>query len=155
ASIPVRRRPSLALLATGDELVAPGTTPAAGQIVYSNGFALAALARREGAQVIDLGIVPDRVDATIAAIDRATLAPADILVTTGGAGGAWLRPAGQRRARRLLARDVRPGGRRPLGRDPLRRAGQLDGCGACSRRRPGDPRAARCGGARRRTVHNR
>ena len=85
AAVPVRRVPRVALLATGDELVAPGTAPAPGQIVYSNGFALAALARAEGAEVIDLGIVPDRVDATVAAIDAATRARADILVTTGGA----------------------------------------------------------------------
>ena len=85
AKIPVRRVPRVALLATGDELVAPGTVPAPGQIVYSNGFALAALARAEGAEVIDLGIVPDRVDATIAAIDAATRERADVLVTTGGA----------------------------------------------------------------------
>jgi molybdopterin molybdotransferase len=85
ASVPVRRVPRVALLATGDELVAPGTAPAPGQIVYSNGFALAALARAEGAEVIDLGIVPDRVDATVAAIDAATRARADVLVTTGGA----------------------------------------------------------------------
>ena len=84
-TVPVRRVPRVALLATGDELVAPGTAPAPGQIVYSNGFALAALARAQGAQVIDLGIVPDRVDATIAAIDRAAQQRADILVTTGGA----------------------------------------------------------------------
>jgi molybdopterin molybdotransferase len=85
AAVPVRRVPRVALLATGDELVAPGTAPAPGQIVYSNGFALAALARAEGADVIDLGIVPDRVDATVAAIDAATRARADVLVTTGGA----------------------------------------------------------------------
>jgi molybdopterin molybdotransferase len=85
ASLPVRRVPRVALLATGDELVAPGSAPAPGQIVYSNGFALAALAHAEGAEVIDLGIVPDRVDATIAAIDAATRAGADVLVTTGGA----------------------------------------------------------------------
>ena len=85
ASLAVRRVPRMALLATGDELVAPGTTPGPGQIVYSNGFALAALARSEGAQVVDLGIVPDRVDTTIAAIDRAAQQRADILVTTGGA----------------------------------------------------------------------
>ena len=84
-TVPVRRVPRVALLATGDELVAPGTAPAPGQIVYSNGFALAALARAQGAQVIDLGIVPDRVDATIAAIDRAAQQRADVLVTTGGA----------------------------------------------------------------------
>jgi molybdopterin molybdotransferase len=85
ATLAVRRVPRVALLATGDELVAPGTAPAPGQIVYSNGFALAALARAEGAEVIDLGIVPDRVDATVAAIDAATRAHADVLVTTGGA----------------------------------------------------------------------
>lgn len=85
ARVPVRRVPRVALLATGDELVAPGTSPGPGQIVYSNGFALAALARSEGAEVIDLGIVPDRVDATVAAIDAATRQHADILVTTGGA----------------------------------------------------------------------
>jgi molybdopterin molybdotransferase len=85
ATVPVRRLPRVALLATGDELVAPGTTPGPGQIVYSNGFALAALARAHGAQVTDLGIVPDRIDSTIAAIDRAARDAADILVTTGGA----------------------------------------------------------------------
>ena len=52
------------MLATGDELVPPGTPPGPGQIVYSNGFALMALARREGAEVIDLGIAPDRLDDT-------------------------------------------------------------------------------------------
>jgi len=85
ATVPVRCVPRVALLATGDELVPPGTAPGPGQIVYSNGFALAALARSEGAAVIDLGIVPDRVDATVAAIDAATRARADVLVTTGGA----------------------------------------------------------------------
>jgi molybdopterin molybdotransferase len=85
ATVPVRRVPRVALLATGDELVAPGTSPAPGQIVYSNGFALAALARAEGAQVIDLGIVPDRVDATVAAVDAAARQRVDVLVTTGGA----------------------------------------------------------------------
>jgi molybdopterin molybdotransferase len=85
ARVPVRRVPRVALLATGDELVAPGTTLAPGQIVYSNGFALAALARAEGAEVIDLGIVPDRVDATVAAVDAAARQRADVLVTTGGA----------------------------------------------------------------------
>ena len=62
--VPVYRRPKVALFATGDELVPPGTEPGPGQIVYSNGFALAALAREEGAEVIDLGVVGDKLDDT-------------------------------------------------------------------------------------------
>ena len=84
-AVPVHRRPRVAVLGTGDELVPPGTTPGPGEIVYSNGFALMALARDEGAEVIDLGIVPDRVDATVAAIRKARAERADILLTSGGA----------------------------------------------------------------------
>jgi molybdopterin molybdotransferase len=83
--LPVHRRPRVAMLATGDELVMPGQTPGPGQIVYSNGFALRALARDEGAEVIDLGIAADTVDATTQAIRRARELNADLLVTTGGA----------------------------------------------------------------------
>ena len=83
--LPVHRRPKLALFATGDELVPPGQEPGPGQIVYSNGFALAALARAEGAAVIDLGVVGDKLDDTIAKVRRARESGADILVTTGGA----------------------------------------------------------------------
>jgi molybdopterin molybdotransferase len=85
ATLSVHRRPRIALLATGDELVLPGATPGPGQIVYSNGFALRALVRAEGADVIDLGIAPDQLDATVASIRRAREAKADILVTMGGA----------------------------------------------------------------------
>ena len=81
----VRRRPKVALLATGDELVMPGSTPGPGQIVYSNGYALRALARQEGAETIDLGIAADTVEATTAGIRRARDTGADILITTGGA----------------------------------------------------------------------
>jgi molybdopterin molybdotransferase len=83
--LPVRRRPKVALLATGDELVMPGETPGPGQIVYSNGYALRALARAEGADTIDLGIAADTLESTTAGIRRARDAGADILVTTGGA----------------------------------------------------------------------
>ncbi len=84
-AVPVHRRPKIAVLGTGDELVAPGATLGPGQIVYSNGFALMALARREGAEVLDLGVVPDRVGETVAAIRSARQAKTDILLTTGGA----------------------------------------------------------------------
>src|ERR1700680_318282 len=83
--VPVRRRPRVALLATGDELVMPGSTPGPGQIVYSNGYALRALARAEGAETIDLGIDADTVEATTSGIRRARDSGADILITTGGA----------------------------------------------------------------------
>src|SRR5215467_599881 len=84
-TVPVHRRPKVAVLATGDELVMPGTTPGFGEIVYSNGYATMALARREGCEVIDLGIAPDRIDETAAAVRRARASGADILVTSGGA----------------------------------------------------------------------
>ncbi len=81
----VRRRPKVALLATGDELVMPGQTPGPGQIVYSNGYALRALARSQGAEIVDLGIAADTVEATTSGIRRARDCAADILITTGGA----------------------------------------------------------------------
>ena len=84
-SVPVHRAPKVAVFATGDELRPPGSTLGPGEIVYSNGFALMALARNEGAEVTDLGIVPDKVEATSDAIRRARDAGADVLVTTGGA----------------------------------------------------------------------
>ncbi|KRP85422.1 molybdenum cofactor biosynthesis protein MoaA [Bradyrhizobium yuanmingense] len=81
----VVRRPKVAILATGDELVMPGAAPGPGQIVYSNGYALHALARSEGAETIDLGIAADTLEATSAGIRRARESGADILITTGGA----------------------------------------------------------------------
>ena len=84
-AVPVARRPTVAIAATGDELVPPGTEPGPGQIVYSNVFAIAAVARRAGANVVDLGILPDRLDETIAGVRRARDAGADVLVTAGGA----------------------------------------------------------------------
>ena len=85
AELPVRRRPKVAILATGDELVMPGSAPGPGQIVYSNGYALRALARQEGSETIDLGISADTVEATALGLRRARDSGADILITTGGA----------------------------------------------------------------------
>jgi molybdopterin molybdotransferase len=84
-TLPVRRRPKVALLATGDELVMPGVAPGPGQIVYSNGYALRAMMRAEGAETVDLGIAADTIESTTAGIRRARDLGADILVTTGGA----------------------------------------------------------------------
>jgi molybdopterin molybdotransferase len=81
----VHRRPKVAVLGTGDELVPPGSTLRQGEIVFSNGFALAALARLNGAEVNELGIVRDRVEDIAAAVRHARQLNADILVTTGGA----------------------------------------------------------------------
>lgn len=83
--LPVYGAPRVAVLGTGDELVMPGGEPGPGQIVYSNGYSIMALACADGAQVTDLGVVPDRIEDTIAAIRRARDAKADILVTMGGA----------------------------------------------------------------------
>jgi molybdopterin molybdotransferase len=85
AKVSVHRRPQVAVLGTGDELVAPGSTPGAGEIVYSNGFAIRALAAEAGAKVKDLGIAPDQVEAIAAAVRSARDIGADILVTSGGA----------------------------------------------------------------------
>jgi len=81
----VHRKPRVALLATGDELVLPGPKPGPGQIVYSNGYSVAALARQEGAVVSDLGIVRDTLADTVAAIKDARMRRVDVLVTMGGA----------------------------------------------------------------------
>jgi molybdopterin molybdotransferase len=81
----VHRRPKIAVLGTGDELVAPGASPKPGEIVYSNGFALITLARSEGADVTDLGIARDKVEEIAQAVRRARDMGADVLLTSGGA----------------------------------------------------------------------
>lgn len=84
-TLSLRRRPRVAILATGDELVRPGEPAAWDQIVASNTLALAALACEAGAETIDLGIAGDTLEALDAALDRAVAARADLLVTLGGA----------------------------------------------------------------------
>jgi molybdenum cofactor synthesis domain-containing protein len=82
ARVRVARRPVVALLVTGDEIVEVSATPAPGQIRNSNGPAVAAQARLAGAEVRILGVVPDRQEAIAEAL-RAGLA-ADVLVVSGG-----------------------------------------------------------------------
>jgi molybdopterin molybdotransferase len=85
AVLPVHRRPKVGVLATGDELVPPGTPPAPGEIVYSNGFALIALARTAGAEVRDFGIARDQIEDIGRAVREVRAWGADVLVTSGGA----------------------------------------------------------------------
>lgn len=80
--LPVRRRIRIAIAATGDELRAPGTPLAPGQLPESNGAMLAAMLRGLPVDIEDFGILRDRQDLLEAAFARVT---ADILVTTGGA----------------------------------------------------------------------
>jgi len=85
AVLSVRRKPLVAILATGDELVAPGTAPGPAQILASSLFGVAAMAETAGAEILDLGIVSDKVEDIAAAVQRARDAGADVLVTLGGA----------------------------------------------------------------------
>ena len=81
--VAVRRPPHVTLFTTGDELVPVGGKPRPDQIVSSNSIALASFIRNFGGEPRDLGIIPDRLEATIRAIGKAK--GSDILVTTGGA----------------------------------------------------------------------
>ena len=87
ASLRVARRPKVALFSTGDELVMPGSCAPQdmppGAIYNSNRFFLNALLRRLGAEVTDLGIVPDKLDATVSAL-RDAAAQHDMILTSGG-----------------------------------------------------------------------
>ena len=85
ADLPVRKRARVAILATGDELVAPGGTLGPSQIVASNNFAMAGVVESCGGDAIDLGIAADTMSALEEAIRRAQAAQADVLVTLGGA----------------------------------------------------------------------
>jgi molybdopterin molybdotransferase len=79
----VHRRPRVAVLATGDEVVMPGEPRGPDQIVSSNALALSAFLQAQGAEAINLGIAPDRPEALQQA--AAGAAGADLIVTTGGA----------------------------------------------------------------------
>ena len=85
--LPVVRRPRVALFSTGDELVMPGDVAPAqmkpGTIYNSNRFFLRALLVRLGCDVTDLGIVPDRLAATVEALKSAAQSH-DLILTSGG-----------------------------------------------------------------------
>lgn len=85
AEVSVFCRPLVAIIATGDELVAVGHRPGPHQIIASSIFGVAHLACQAGADVIDFGIIPDDRSAIEAAVDKARGAGADVIVTLGGA----------------------------------------------------------------------
>lgn len=85
AALGVRRRPRVAILATGDELVRPGAARGPAQIVASNNYAVAGIVAAVGGEAIDLGIAADDKQALAQSFARAAEIKADVLVTLGGA----------------------------------------------------------------------
>ncbi len=85
ATLALARKPRVAVLSTGDELVSPGAPRGPDQIVASNAFAVLGLIAASGGEPLDLGVVGDRLDQIEAAIQRARAEKADVLVTIGGA----------------------------------------------------------------------
>jgi molybdopterin molybdotransferase len=82
-AVPVFRRPKVAILSTGSELIEPDQPLGPGQIVDSNQYALTALVEQMGAAVIAIGIVPDQPEKLKAAIQQA-LTNADVVISSGG-----------------------------------------------------------------------
>lgn len=84
AQVPVVRRPRVAVLATGDELVAIDQTPGPGQIRDSNSYNLAALVAKYGGEPIWLGVAGDRMEAVTEKLQAAIKANADLIVSSAG-----------------------------------------------------------------------
>jgi len=112
ARLTVARRPRVALFSTGDELVMPGEPLKPGAIYNSNRYTLRALIEAMGCDCSDLGIVPDRLDATRDALRRAAQGH-DLIVTSGGVSVGeedHLRPAVQAEGRiELWQIAIKPG----------------------------------------------
>ncbi len=85
AQFPVRRRPTVAIIATGDELVPPGEAPTPDQIYAASSSGLAAYVNALGGEARDLGIVRDDRTAITRTIEHALALPADVVLTIGGA----------------------------------------------------------------------
>jgi molybdopterin molybdotransferase len=137
AELRVARRPRVALFSTGDELVMPGERLLPGAIYNSNRFTLRAAIQALGCDCTDLGIVPDRLDATREALRRAAQGN-DLIVTSGGVSVGdedHLRPAVQAEGHiELWQIAIKPG--KPLAFGEVRRP---DGSSAWIVGLPGNP----------------
>jgi molybdopterin molybdotransferase len=128
ATLAVARRPKVALFSTGDELVMPGEPLKAGSIYNSNRYTLRALVEAMGGECSDMGIVPDQLDATRAAL-RLAAQGHDLILTSGGVSVGeedHLKPAiaaeGRLEAWQLA---IKPG--KPLAFGEVRRTGDTEG----------------------------
>ncbi len=83
AEFKVKCKLKVAIFFTGDEIIAPGQPLAAGQIYNSNRYTLRGLLQTVGCEIIDLGIVPDTLEATVEVLKQAAES-ADLVVTSGG-----------------------------------------------------------------------
>lgn len=112
ATLPVYRRLRVAIFASGDELVMPGEPLAPGKIYNSNLFSLRALLQRLDCEIIELGEVPDDLEATVAALARGA-EQADVILSSGGVSVGeedHVKPAVERLGElRLWRIAVRPG----------------------------------------------
>jgi len=137
ALLPVVRRPRVALFSTGDELMMPGEPLRPGAIYNSNRYTLRGLLQGAGCVVNDLGIVPDRLDATRRALREAAAAN-DLIVTSGGVSVGeedHLKPAAQAEGRlEHWQIAIKPG--KPLAFGEIHRA---DGTAALLLGLPGNP----------------
>jgi len=82
-TVPVFRKPRIAIIATGDEVTPLGSTLSPGQVINSNSYSIAALVEAAGGIPVVLGIARDNLEATCAMLNRGL--DADLIVTTGGA----------------------------------------------------------------------
>ncbi len=137
AALAVARRPRVALFSTGDELAMPGEPLKPGAIYNSNRFTLRAAIQALGCDCTDLGIVPDKLEATRAALRRAAQGH-DLIVTSGGVSVGeedHLRPAVQAEGRiELWQIAIKPG--KPLAFGAVNRP---DGSSAHIVGLPGNP----------------
>ena len=140
ATLTVARRPRVALFSTGDELVMPGDPLPSGAIYNSNRYTLRALIESLGCECTDVGIVPDRLDATRDALRRAALEH-DVIVTSGGVSVGeedHIRPAVEAEGRiDLWQLAIKPG--KPLAFGEVRRGASTDARGAYFIGLPGNP----------------